>query len=42
MSTDLMMRSEINYRSARIKDSVRRTRQVNRFRHPRTPADRVA
>jgi hypothetical protein len=42
MNIDLVMRSEINYRNARVTETMRRRRKVNRVRRPRTPAERVA
>ena len=42
MSTDLIIKSEIAYRNARVKETMRRSRKVNRVRRPRTPESRVA
>ncbi len=42
MSMDLYLKSEIDYRSARLTETMRRSRKVNRVRRPRTPAQKVA
>lgn len=42
MSTDLVLKSEMDYRTSRIKEVMRHSRKVNRVRRPRKPAAQVA
>jgi hypothetical protein len=42
MSMDMYLKAEIDYRTARLTETMRRSRKVNRVRRPRTPAQKVA
>ena len=42
MSMDMYLKAEIDYRTARLTETMRRSRKVNRVRRPRTPAQKVS
>ena len=42
MSMDMVVKAEIDYRTSRLKETMRSTRKINRVRRPRTPAAKVS